>query len=90
METRNAVTRVVAALIANIQARMATQFLSPTLVVRATRRGKHSARDKRHEFVLTLGQPNYRERDFIRACKRAGEPLPVKKIQLKYPPAKRA
>jgi hypothetical protein len=33
----------------------------------------------------TIGIPNYL-REFIRKCKKAGEPFPVKKIQLKFLP----
>lgn len=72
-----------------IGAVMATKYLAPNLVVRATRRGKFDKRNRSFEFVVTIGKPNYRERDFIAQCKRAGEKFPIKKIQLKYPPKSR-
>lgn len=68
-----------------IGARMATKYLEPNLIVRVTRRGKNNKR----EFVLTIGHPNARERNFIKKCKKVGEKFPIKKMQLKYPPEKR-
>ena len=62
----------------------ATKYLTPTLIARVTRRFKHRARDRRQEFVVTVGEPNYREREFIRDCRRAGESFPVKRVILKH------
>lgn len=68
----------------------ATKYVSPTLIVRATRKkytygGKVSLRGgaTNAEMILTIGKPNYAEREFIKACKKANEPFPVKKVQLK-------
>jgi hypothetical protein len=36
------------------------------------------------DLRLTIGKPNYSERKFIKQCIKAGEPFPIKKIQLKY------
>lgn len=97
MTARNQVSRgtnvttqvrsVVDALI-GARAHHATKFMSPTLVVRATRRleGKRVPSDKRIEVSLHIGPPNFRERKFITACKRAGEPFPVRKIKIDLPP----
>ncbi len=63
----------------------ATKFLGPDLVVRATRPHKYDRRNRSNTVIVTVGKPNYREREFIKACKKAGEPLPVKKIQIKRP-----
>lgn len=65
----------------------ATKYLSPTLVVRATRR-RYAGRILRGarvpiEVTLTAGRPNYRERAFIRSARRAGEVFPVRRIQLR-------
>lgn len=62
----------------------ATKYVSSREVARVTRRHRLSRRAKRVEFVVTLGQPNYQERAFIRRCRKAGEPLPVRKVQLKF------
>lgn len=70
-------------------ARKATVYVNEKLVVRATRRMKPDARAKRVEMVLTYGAPNFVERRFIRLCKKAGEPLPVKKSQVKWWPKKK-
>ena len=71
-------------------ARMATKFLDSNKVVRATRQFKRSARDSRTTLIVTLGAPNYRERYFIKQCVKAKEPFPVRKIQLKHYPKRKA
>jgi len=72
-------------------AKTATKFLDDKTVVRATWRHKIYARknSRRREMVVTFGAPNYRERAFISACKKAGEPFPVKKIQFRFYPVKK-
>lgn len=62
----------------------ATKYLSPTLIVSATYVGKPNKRDVRHHINVHIGNPNYAERQFIKTCKKAKEPFPVKKIQLKF------
>jgi len=69
--------------------RSATKYLSPVLVVKATRHGKPCKNERSTSMVVTVGKPNYAEREFIKKCKKAGEPFPVKKIQLKWPSARR-
>lgn len=80
---RTDVRRVVEAVLELENVRQATVFRSPTLTVRATRRWKHG-RDFHNEIMLTIGRPNFAEREFIRDCQKAGEPFPVRKIQLKF------
>jgi hypothetical protein len=69
----------------------ATKYYGDKLTVKATRKlFKYNGRkvDKRQtitEILFTIGRPNYEEREFIKKCFEAGEPLPVKKIQLKFP-----
>ena len=69
-------------------ARRATAYLRPTAVISACRpcyRGRvANGRDTRATIVVKLGAPNFQERAFIKHCVKAGEPFPVKKIQLKY------
>ena len=57
----------------------ATVYLTPRLTVKATRRcvGK-----TRIELLLTVGIPNYKEREFIKLCLKVGESFPIKKVQL--------
>lgn len=65
------------------RARQAVKYFTPTFVVKATRRGSLDVRNKTMEIFVTIGRPGYRERDFIRQASRAGEPFPIKKIQLR-------
>lgn len=60
----------------------ATKYVSPSETIKATLRGKRD-RSKHIEILLSLGPPNYLEREFIKKAKKVGEPFPVKKIQLK-------
>ena len=75
-------------------ARRATKYLNLKLVISAARPVykaagmKWSGQDSRADIILKIGAPNYDERAFIKKCQKAGEPFPVKKIQLKFPPAK--
>lgn len=73
----------------NGEFKSATKYLGSKLVVRATWRHKPKKSNTREELVLTYGRPNYLERRFIEACFAAGEPLPVKKVQLRPWPKKR-
>lgn len=69
-------------------ARRATKYLSETETVSAARvlyNGKLNKREIRTTIVVKVGRPNYAERAFIKRCKKAGEPFPVKKVQLKFP-----
>lgn len=66
----------------------ATKYVSPDLTVKATRKlyGKNRKPSQRRiEILLTAGRPNYQERAFIKTLGKAGEPFPVKKVQLKMP-----
>lgn len=67
----------------------ATKYISPDYVVKATRKRFGAKRNPDNlnegicEICLTLGRPNYAEREFIKLCKKAKEKFPVKKIQVK-------
>lgn len=67
----------------------ATKYLSYRLTVVATRplyKGSAPRKNERSTTVIvTVGRPNYESREFLRLVKKAGEPFPVKKIQLKFP-----
>lgn len=69
---------------ADPQIRSISVYQSPTLVVTATRRHKPDKRNTTIEMVLTIGKPNFRGRQFVKACLKAGEPFPVKKPQIKW------
>ena len=69
-------------------ARRATKYISDKLVIRATRRQYKGTPSKGNiEITLTIGKPNFLERKFIKACKKAGERFPVKNTQMKWFPA---
>lgn len=69
--------------------RRATKFLGPNLTVKLTRQRKESRSARQETFLLTVGRPNHAERKFIKDCKKAGEPVPVNKVQLRAFPKKR-
>lgn len=70
------------------KARQAVKYVSPKEIVRATRRLQRGRVPCGNiDIVLTIGRPNYKDRQFIKKCQKVGEPFPVKKIQLRYPPA---
>jgi hypothetical protein len=86
---RNAISRAVITLIES-GAKRATVFIDKNTVVSACRRLKPNKRARSVDIVLKLGQPNYREREFIADCVKSGEPLPVRKVQLKFYPKKKS
>ena len=73
----------------NSIAKSAALYLTPKLVVKATWRHKPKANHTRGELVLTFGAPNYLETKFIKLATKAGEPFPIRKVQLKSWPVKR-
>lgn len=68
----------------NKQVKKATKYFSETEVLKATYQGKKDGRDRTGTILFTFGRPNYQERKFIKLCKKAGEPFPVKSVQLKF------
>ncbi|MDZ4342137.1 MAG: hypothetical protein U1E51_06820 [Candidatus Binatia bacterium] len=69
--------------------RTATAVMSPTYTMRLSRVYRDRANARSRTFSLTLGGPNYEAREFIRRCQKAGEPFPVKKVQLRFWPKQR-
>ena len=72
-------------------AKKVTAYLTPKLTVKASRLtfdGKVDQRSARADVRLTLGVPNHSERAFIKSCVAAGEPFPVKKMQIRMPPVR--
>ena len=70
----------------------ATVYLTPKLVVSVCWRNKlyTHKRSTRQEFVVKIGVPNYLEKRFVAACVKAGEPFPVKRVQVQPWPQKRS
>lgn len=86
--TRKSITSAVETVLENYCCRRATVYLDESTVVSCTARRPFDARLRSHAYVLKIGKPNFVERRFIRLCKQAGEPLPVRKVQLKFWPKK--
>lgn len=83
----NAISNLIE-IILRVDAWKATKFLTEKQIIRVTRKlhgRKFNSRDN-IEISVTIGRPNFAERDFIKKCKKAGEKFPVKKVQLKFIP----
>ena len=83
--TLNHYRRVMEALLDEEGARQAVLFVDEKRTIRATRRlyGKARRPSRRQiEVHLTDGPPNYREREIIKRCRKAGAALP-KAVQAK-------
>ena len=64
-----------------------TKYYDEKTVVKAKRKVFNGRIDKRSRIVeiqFTLGAPNFAERKFIKLAKKANEPFPIKKVQIKY------
>ena len=81
--------QVIEALLSN-EAHQAVKYLSPYYVVQATRVSyRHGFSKRSIDIRITAGRPNYLARRFIKACRKAGEPFPVKRVQLRFPVKRR-
>ena len=87
--TSTAVTACIAAILTAPTAPdvyRATKYLTPDFVVKVTARRFGKKRElvttQSLDLVVTLGRPNFRERAFVKGVLRAGEPFPVRKVQL--------
>lgn len=79
---------VTAALLVS-KCKSAIKYIDEKTIVRATWRNKPSNKNNREEIVITVGNPNYLERAFIKKLKIVGEKFPIRKIQLKFYPEKK-
>lgn len=68
-----------------------TKFVSDKVIVRATRKTFNGKLSKQGnlELIVSIGKPNYKEREYIKLLKKAKEPFPVKKMLTQFPPQKR-
>lgn len=82
----NIYKQAIEAVVNDSNVKRAVKYISPKLIVRATRTGKKAVRSGNIEITLTIGKPNYLEREFIKLCNKAKEPYPIKKIQIKLFP----
>lgn len=87
----NAVKQVVETLI-RTDSWKATKYLTDRTIIRATRmreRGRFRDGRQNMQVNLTFGRPNYLEVRFIKDAKKAGEPFPIRQVQLKALPKRR-
>ena len=70
-------------------AKTAIKIIDEKTVVKASWRHKPGLNNRHEEMVVSFGCPDYEVARFIKKCKKAGEPLPVKKIQFKLWPVKK-
>lgn len=75
--------------LASSDAKSVVKVIDDKTVVKATWRFKPDGRNKREEMVVTIGAPDYRIASFIKKCRKAGEPFPIKKLQYKAWPVKK-
>ena len=73
----------------DVKVRSATAYLAPNYTMRLSRVRRHRKNEKNRTWSLTVGGPNFEARKFIKMCRKAGEPFPVKKVQLKFWPKKK-
>ena len=63
----------------------ATKYLGENQVIKATRRMyKYGGNKEIESILITMGSPNYSEREFIKLYKKAKGTFPMKKIQIKW------
>lgn len=67
----------------------ATKFIGDKEIVRVTVIGKKLPKRGNHNYWVTIGRPNYEEREYIKSAKKAGELFQFKRLWLRYPPKKR-
>jgi len=84
MTVDRALIRVLARVLGSRTVRRATVYLAPDLVVTAAAHGKPHRRQRSTSVVVTVGKPNFRERQFIKLCRKAGVRFPIRKPQLRF------
>lgn len=62
-------------------ARQAIKYVNEKFTIKATYHGKFDLRSRNDVIVVTLGTPNFKERRFIKLCKKAKEKFPIRKLQ---------
>lgn len=84
MITRKAFAQI-SEILLNGGAKRATKYFSDKLVLKGTLKTfKRGGSSRIKELLFTIGGPNYAERKFIKKALKAGEPFPIKKIQIKW------
>src|SRR5688572_24373991 len=81
-----AVAEVVTAIRNDRTIKRATVYITPTLTVKATAQHARTrtARERGVTALVTVGKPNFAQREFIKTCIKVGEKFPVRKPQLEF------
>lgn len=95
-DDRSVSVAVLVEAILNGGAYKATKYFNDNdkLTVKATRKlfnyngRKVDKRLRSTEIMVTIGRPNYEEREFIKKAKKAGQSFPAKAVLVKYPKGK--
>jgi hypothetical protein len=82
------ISEMAATLLHDKQMRSVTKYVSPKEIVRLTKRRFRNGKID-ITYLLTIGKPNYVEREHIQSLLKAKEPFPVKKLRLKFYPKKK-
>lgn len=82
MKLTTAVNQVLKPVLAGGYCR-ATKYITPRFTVKATHQHKSRKNARSITLLLTLGQPNYAEREFIKKARKAGLSYPIRKVQVK-------
>lgn len=78
------IAQVTAALMVS-DAKSAVKFLDEKTIVRATWHNKPSSKNCRETMIITIGKPNYKEREIAARHHKAGTELPKKPLLLPWP-----
>ncbi len=81
---RKTLNDIVEILMTNPDAKKVTKYVWKDTTIKGTRRFILDRCVHSTEILLTIGRPNYAERQFIKKLVKAGEPFPVKKLQIKW------
>lgn len=85
---RVSIAKAVETLLENTDLRQTVVYQHPKAVVKATRQRRYDGRSTSTTILLTIGAPAFLQRQFIKACLKACEPFPVRKVQWKHWPKK--
>jgi len=82
MKTSRAYVRKAVEAVLETDAKTATVFMAPNQIIRATRRMYKRGNSRGPtEVLLTLGKPNYKERNLIKVYKATKQKFPITRVQ---------
>jgi hypothetical protein len=87
--TRLSIAKAVEVVLSETCVRKATVFQHPNLTVVAERRHKPRKNDCITEVLLTIGSPNFKNRQMVKDLLQAEEPFPVKRVFLEFWPRRK-